>query len=78
MTRLEVLYLLLVMELLVQFQIKSNNWKYSSGVVTSGSTNTTIDAGFYQQASLGNYVWFDEDKDGVQDANEVGMKMVLL
>ncbi|MBK7468771.1 MAG: hypothetical protein IPJ43_19400 [Saprospiraceae bacterium] len=42
-------------------------------VVTSGSTNTTIDAGLYQPASLGNYVWFDEDKDGVQDANEVGI-----
>ncbi len=41
--------------------------------VGSGSTNTTIDAGLYQPASLGNYVWFDEDKDGVQDANEVGI-----
>ncbi|MBK7226292.1 MAG: T9SS type A sorting domain-containing protein [Saprospiraceae bacterium] len=41
--------------------------------VTSGSTNNTIDAGLYQAASLGNYVWFDEDHDGVQDVSELGI-----
>jgi hypothetical protein len=38
--------------------------------VTSGSTNNTIDAGLYQPASIGNYVWEDLDKDGVQDAEQ--------
>jgi hypothetical protein len=30
--------------------------------VTSGRTNQTIDAGLYQPASLGNYVWEDAEK----------------
>jgi hypothetical protein len=29
--------------------------------------NTTIDAGFYVIGSLGNYVWFDDNKNGLQD-----------
>ncbi len=41
--------------------------------VTSGSTNTTTDAGLYQAARIGNYVWFDTDKDGVQDGSESGI-----
>ena len=36
--------------------------------------NLTIDAGYYQnKAMLGNYVWNDIDKNGVQNANEVGV-----
>jgi hypothetical protein len=46
--------------------------------VTSGSTNQTIDAGLYQTASLGNYVWEDSDKDGVQDATELGVNGVTV
>ncbi len=46
----------------------------NSGLVTiiaSGSgqdkDNTTIDAGFYPTGSLGNYVWWDENRNGLQD-----------
>jgi len=38
--------------------------------LTSGQFNPTIDAGVFKYASLGDYVWFDSDKDGQQDANE--------
>jgi hypothetical protein len=31
--------------------------------VTSGGSNQTIDAGLYQPASLGNYVWEDANKE---------------
>lgn len=31
------------------------------------------DAGYYQTASIGNYVWYDEDGDGFQDAEEQGI-----
>jgi hypothetical protein len=36
----------------------------------AGDTILTIDAGFYRYAALGDYVWFDQDRDGLQDANE--------
>lgn len=46
----------------------------NSGLVTINASgtgqdkdNTTIDAGFYVIGSLGNYVWFDDNKNGLQD-----------
>jgi len=36
----------------------------------SGDHNSTIDAGYYSSASIGDFVWYDEDGDGVQDENE--------
>ncbi|MBK8146105.1 MAG: hypothetical protein IPK62_14510 [Bacteroidetes bacterium] len=44
--------------------------KNGSGVAKD---NMTIDAGYFEPAQLGNYVWNDLDKDGVQDGNEVGV-----
>ncbi|MES2719002.1 MAG: SdrD B-like domain-containing protein [Pseudomonadota bacterium] len=41
--------------------------------LAAGENNTTLDAGVYNTASLGNKVWVDIDKDGVQDANEGGV-----
>lgn len=36
----------------------------------SGGEDLTIDAGFYQPASLGSYVWFDTNRDGIRDEGE--------
>ena len=41
--------------------------------LTSGENNTTIDAGVYVPASLGDRVWVDVNGNGQQDANEVGV-----
>ena len=41
--------------------------------LTSGENNTTYDAGFQGNASIGDFVWYDLDKDGVQDGNEDGI-----
>lgn len=38
----------------------------------------TWDAGLYQLASLGDYVWYDLDVDGIQDANETGVNGVTV
>jgi len=35
-----------------------------------------VDAGLYRKASLGDRVWLDRDKDGIQDANEQGVSNV--
>ena len=49
-----------------------------SDVVTlaPGEYDPTLDAGFYKQASLGDRVWLDSDKDGIQDAGEQGLEGV--
>ncbi len=36
----------------------------------------TIDAGVYEPASLGDTVWFDTDRDGIQDPGEPGIEGV--
>ncbi len=33
----------------------------------------TLDAGFFRKAMLGDYVWFDENENGLQDDDEVGV-----
>lgn len=42
----------------------------------SGQSDTTVDAGFYKTASLGNFVWNDSNADGDQDAGEAGIASV--
>lgn len=42
----------------------------------NGSDNPTVDFGFVQAAGIGNYVWFDTDRDGVQDNNEAPVEGV--
>jgi len=51
-----------------------------SQVVTlaAGENNTTIDAGVYTAASLGNRVWLDANANGQQDANEAGVAGVTV
>jgi len=46
--------------------------------LTSGETDLTWDAGLYQKAAIGDKVWFDLDKDGIQDAGEAGVQNVLV
>lgn len=36
----------------------------------SNESNLSYDAGIYKNASIGDYVWLDEDGDGLQDTNE--------
>ncbi len=64
---------------------KDSNANTSSGrsapvTLASGENNTTIDAGLYStpNAGLGNYVWIDSNKDGVQDAGETGVSGVTV
>ena len=42
-------------------------------ILSSGEHNPTIDAGLWRGAGLGDYVWFDLDRDGAQDADEPGV-----
>jgi uncharacterized surface anchored protein len=54
-----------------------------SDVITlsAGQTNNNVDAGFYKGATLGDRVWLDTNKNGVQDSGEAGVanvKVILL
>ena len=51
-----------------------------SAVVTlaPGESNLTLDAGFFNKAGLGDFVFNDTDGDGVQDANEYGVANVAV
>lgn len=54
----------------------------TSIILSSGEHQMNIDAGIYFQpqntATVGNYVWFDTNADGIQDANEVGISGVTV
>jgi serine-aspartate repeat-containing protein C/D/E len=45
-------------------------------VITAGEQNLSLDAGLYRTASLGDRVWCDTNKNGVQDTGEAGVKGV--
>ena len=44
----------------------------------AGENDLTWDAGLYQPASLGDFVWLDADADGIQDATETGIDGVTV
>lgn len=44
--------------------------------VISGATNTTFDKGYYNEATIGNYVWHDLNANGIQESNEPGVNGV--
>ena len=51
-----------------------------TGTITlaPGENDPTNDAGYYQPASLGDFVWEDLDGDGIQDAGEPGIPNVTV
>lgn len=55
----------------------SNGGTTGQYTLASGDVNLTVDAGFYKPASLGDFVWNDANKNGVQDAGEAGIANVL-
>ena len=50
----------------------------STTTLANGQSDTTIDFGFYQPVTIGNFVWNDANADGVQDAGSSGMAGVTL
>ena len=48
-------------------------------VLTAGQNNTTIDAGFQCNTMiLGNFVWYDQNNNGIQDAGEAGISGAVI
>ncbi|MCU7813685.1 MAG: carboxypeptidase regulatory-like domain-containing protein [Candidatus Thiodiazotropha sp. (ex Rostrolucina anterorostrata)] len=46
--------------------------------LTPGEHNPTLDAGLYQTASLGDYVWVDTNEDGQQNDGNTGLNGVTV
>ena len=47
-------------------------------VLESGENNPTIDAGYFETASLGDVVFLDENANGIQDAEDEGIEGVTV
>jgi hypothetical protein len=68
--------------------VDSDGASIASGISTTGvyslaqgEDNLTVDLGITPPAttnSLGNYVWFDQDNDGIQDSGEPGVAGVMV
>ena len=47
-------------------------------LTTAAPNATEVDFAFVKPASVGNFVWFDANKDGIQDADEFGVAGVTV
>ena len=47
-------------------------------LTTAAPNATKVDFAFVKPASVGNFVWFDANKDGIQDADEYGVTGVTV
>jgi hypothetical protein len=45
---------------------------------TDKNSNLTVDFGLYKPGSIGDFVWYDLNRDGIQDAGEGGVKDVTV
>jgi hypothetical protein len=43
-----------------------------------GETNLTVDAGLYRPSAIGDFVWDDRNRNGLQDASEPGISNSLV
>ncbi len=55
-----------------------NNGIGSASVLIALDEVVSIDGGVYELASVGNYVWIDENNDGIQDPTELPQAGVLV
>ncbi|MHA6481232.1 SdrD B-like domain-containing protein [Paenibacillus sp. strain BS8-2] len=56
----------------------SNAIVISETATPFGWVNPSIDLGLIAQGSIGNYVWFDTNRNGIQDASEAGLNDITL
>lgn len=50
----------------------------SDGLTYIGEDNPTLDAGFSALGALGDFVWFDANRNGIQDTDEMGINGVTV
>jgi hypothetical protein len=55
-----------------------NNGSPATVVLAAGANDLTIDFGYYQPGSIGDFVWNDTNQNGIQDAGEPGIAGVTV
>jgi len=55
-----------------------NNSRTGAITVNSGQAVTTVDAGFYKLATIGDRVWVDTNSNGIQNTGELGRSGVAV
>jgi SdrD B-like domain len=50
----------------------------TSAILGPNETDLTLESGFYRPASIGDFVWFDENRNGQQDTTESGVSQVAV
>jgi protocatechuate 3,4-dioxygenase beta subunit len=63
---------------LVPDQVLDNTVADTDPNTVAEFVNTTIDAGFVRLVAVGDYVWIDADRNGVQDAGEAPLAGVVV
>src|SRR5204862_133986 len=48
------------------------------GTLTGGSSDLTVDFGYYKNVTIGDFVWNDTNANGIQDSGETGINGVPL
>src|SRR5206468_3934755 len=48
------------------------------GTLPNGSSDLTLDFGYYQNVTIGDFVWNDVNENGCQDSGELGIPGVTL
>jgi LPXTG-motif cell wall-anchored protein len=72
-TTLPVGYVVTVSADNLSVSLDSNGLIATSEVLPSGSSDLTLDLGIYSQSSVGDKVWEDLNRNGMQDAGEPGI-----
>jgi len=58
--------------------VDNSNGSGTTACISVDDTTVTINAGMAPLSSIGNYVWLDNNVDGIQDANESGVAGIPL
>lgn len=62
----------------VSVELDSNDPTGTTTTLASGGSDQTLDFGFLRPAALGDFVWIDANKNGVQDTGEQGLAGVVV
>ena len=62
----------------VEVDVDPNTFQSTSFTLNSGDQNLKLDAGFYKFATLGDFVWYDKNANGIWDYGETGLENITV
>ena len=67
-----------VLDAVADDALDSDGGSEASRVLAPNAKDNTLDSGFYVPASLGDFVWLDDNQNGQQDPGEPGVRGVVI